>query len=54
MVQHGVEENGLVKIFISGNRPFDEVLSDEPKLAGLDGRPVDLNKNIPVSMMMRY
>lgn len=51
VVEHGVEQNGLVKIFISGDRPFYEVLNDEPKLAGLDGRPVDLNKNIPASIM---
>jgi len=51
LVQNGVEQNKPVKIFISGNRPFDEVLNDEPKLAGLDGRPDDLNKQIPTSIM---
>lgn len=39
-------ENG----FISGSRSFNEVLNDEPKLAGLDGRPDDLKKNIPTSI----
>lgn len=51
VVQNGVEQKGPVKIFISGNRPFYEVLNDEPKLAGLDGRPNELNKNIPRSIM---
>lgn len=51
VVQNGVEQKGPVKIFISGNRPFYEVLNDEPKLAGLDGKPNELNKNIPRSIM---
>ncbi len=51
VVQKGVEQNGPVKIFISGNRPIDEVLNDEPKLVGIDGRPNDLDKNIPSSIM---
>lgn len=51
VVQNGVEQKGSVKIFISGSRPFDEVLNDEPKLAGLDGRPDDLNKHIPTSII---
>ena len=51
VVQNGVEQKGPVKIFISGNRPFNEVLNDDPKLAGLDGRPNELNKNIPRSIM---
>ncbi len=50
-VQNGIEQEGPVKIFISGTRPFYEVLNDEPKLAGLYGRPDDLNKNIPTSIM---
>ena len=51
VVQNGVEQKGPVKIFISGIRPFYEILNDEPKLAGLDGRPHDLNKNISTSIM---
>jgi len=51
VVQNGVEQKGPVKIFISGSRPFYEILNDEPKLAGLDGRPDDLNKNISTSIM---
>ena len=51
LVEDGVEKKRPVKIFISGNRPFKEVLNDEPKLVGLDGRPRDLDKNIPASIM---
>ena len=51
IVQNGVEQKGPVKIFISGSRPFYAVLNDEPKLAGLDGRPDDLKKNISTSIM---
>jgi hypothetical protein len=51
VIQNGVEEKGPVKIFISGNRPIDAILQDDPKLAGIDGRPGDLVKNIPVSVM---
>ncbi len=49
--QNGVEQKRPVKVFISGNRPFHEVLNDEPKLAGLDGRPDDLDKNISTAVM---
>ena len=48
---NGIEQNGPVKIFISGNRPIDEVLNDDPKLVGIDGRPNDLDKNIQSSIM---
>lgn len=51
VVQNGVEQEGPIKIFISGSRPFNEVLNDEPKLAVLDGRPNELKKNIPRSIM---
>ena len=52
-----VGENGKdqpekqVKIFISGNRPITQLLQDQEKLAGLDGRPADLEKGYPVSVM---
>ena len=51
VVQDGIEQEGPVKIFISGSRPFYEVLNDEPKLAALDGRPDDLDKDISTSIM---
>lgn len=40
-----------VKVFISGNRPIDELLKDKEKLAGLDGRPGDLKKDYPHAVM---
>ena len=51
VIQDGVEQKRAVKILISGNRPVDEILNDEPKLVGIDGRPYDLGKNIPTSIM---
>jgi len=51
VVHDKIEEKAAVKIFISGNRPINEVLNDDPKLARLDGRPDDLNKDIPKSIM---
>ncbi len=50
-VENEIEKKGPVKVFISGNRPIEEILNDEPKLVGIDGRPNDLNKNIPSSIM---
>ncbi len=46
-----VESKGPVTVFISGNRPIDVILADNPKLALLDGRPDELNRNIPASIM---
>ena len=40
-----------VKVFISGNRPISLLLNDKEKLAGLDGRPTDLDKNYSFSVM---
>lgn len=50
-IQNGIEQKGPVTVFISGNRPVDEILADEPKLALIDGRPNDLKRNIPASVM---
>jgi len=50
-IQNGIEQKGPVTIFISGERPIDDILADEPKLAVIDGRPNDLSKNIPASIM---
>ncbi len=51
VVENGIEQAGPVKIIISGNRPIEEVLRDEPKMTGLDGRLNDLDKNIPAYIM---
>jgi len=42
---------GPVRVFISGNRPVDVILSDSFNLAAIDGRPEELGKNIPVRLM---
>jgi len=51
ITENGIEQQGPVKVFISGNRPVDDILADEPKLVGIDGRPNELNRNIPPSIM---
>ncbi|MFT7035300.1 MAG: glycerophosphoryl diester phosphodiesterase [Cyclobacteriaceae bacterium] len=46
-VINGVEQKDKpVKVFISGNRAISEILSAEPKVMALDGRPNDLGKGI--------
>ena len=40
-----------IKVFISGNRPYEEILSDSTLFFALDGRPDDLKKNIASSFM---
>jgi len=54
VVKNGVEQKRPIKVFISGqegSRPINEILNDEPKLTGLDGRPNDLQKNNPSTIM---
>lgn len=50
-VINGVEQKGVVKVFISGDRPIQEIIDDEPKLALLDGRPKDLENDISSLIM---
>ena len=50
-MENGIPQKGAVKILISGNRPIQDVLNDDPQLAGLDGRPFDLTQNIPASVI---
>lgn len=40
-----------ITVFISGNRPIQELLDDRPKYAGLDGRPADLKMSYDSSIM---
>ncbi len=42
---------GPVQVFLSGNRPIPAVMADTLRLAGLDGRPADLGKGYPASVM---
>jgi glycerophosphoryl diester phosphodiesterase len=51
ITQNGIKQKGPVDVFISGNRPINIILADEPKLVGIDGKPDDLDKNIPSSIM---
>ena len=46
VIEKGIEKKGPVKIFVSGNRPIDDILIDDPQFVGIDGRPNDLDKNI--------
>lgn len=50
-LRNGVESEAPVTIFISGNRPVNEIIADNPKLVLLDGRPYELDSNIPASIM---
>ncbi len=43
--------NPHFKIFISGNRPFEEVKNESPRYAGIDGRPDDLGKDYSFDLM---
>lgn len=46
------EQHGrAVKIFISGNRPVERILSNREGYVALDGRPEDLAKNIDPALM---
>ncbi len=47
----GVEDAKAVKVFISGNRPIQQVMNAETKYAGLDGRPLDLEQGFDASIM---
>lgn len=49
--ESGEQSDNPVKIFISGKRPIQEILNDNPKLAGLDGRPADLGKGFSSAVM---
>lgn len=51
IVKNDVEQKGVVKVFISGNRPIEKILKEETKLALLDGRPKDLESNISSLIM---
>lgn len=50
-IENGIIKPGAVTVFLSGSRPSEAVLNAEPKLAFLDGRPGDLEKQIPSELM---
>lgn len=49
----GERQAGPVRLVISGNRPVDVILSDEDRIAVLDGRIADLGKGISSDLMPR-
>ena len=44
-------EQGAVTIFLSGDRPINQLMSEEKRLMALDGRPSDIGKGIHPSYM---
>ena len=48
---HTANNPGPVTIFISGNRPIDQILQDPEILVSLDGRPDDLVRKIATARM---
>lgn len=50
-IEEGRYVEGAVKVFLSGNRPLEEVLNDAEAYVFLDGRPGDLGKDIPATRM---
>lgn len=51
VMENGEFRQGAVTVFLSGSRPGDAVMRSEPKLAFLDGRPNDLDKQFSADMM---
>jgi hypothetical protein len=51
VIENGIKKQGAVTVFLSGSRPHNEVVNAEPKLCFLDGRPGDLEKQIPTELM---
>lgn len=49
--QNGAKNPGAVTVFLSGNRPISTVASDSIRLVALDGRPDELGKGYPSSLM---
>lgn len=43
--------NPYFRIFISGNRPFEEIKNEALRFAGIDGRPEDLGKDYSYNFM---
>ena len=47
----GNYQPGVVTIFLSGNRPIEQVQQDDLQLVGIDGRPDDLGKGYSATFM---
>ena len=50
-VDSGKVRQGAVTVVITGNRPRDELTKANPRYAGLDGRPSDLDSDAPAHFM---
>lgn len=50
-VKNGKYHEGAVLLFISGDRPIKSIMSENTRIAFLDGRVNDLDKNIPKTTM---
>ncbi|MEZ4905636.1 MAG: phosphatidylinositol-specific phospholipase C/glycerophosphodiester phosphodiesterase family protein [Spirosomataceae bacterium] len=44
-------KNGLINVFISGNRPIETLKKSKERLASLDGRPANLGQKLSPSLM---
>jgi hypothetical protein len=51
VMENGELKQGAVTVFLSGSRPYNEIANAEPKLCFLDGRPGDIGKQIPATLM---
>lgn len=51
LMENGEFRQGAVTVFLSGSRPADAVMRSDPKLAFLDGRLNDLDKQISAELM---
>lgn len=51
VMENGILKPGAVTVFLSGSRPHQAVADAEPRLCFLDGRPNDLEKQIPAELM---
>jgi len=49
--ENGVKNERAVTVFLSGNRPVEQVLSEEKTFMCLDGRIEDLGRGIPPDLM---
>ncbi len=49
--EDGVKTERAVTIFLSGNRPVEQILTEKNTLTALDGRIEDLGKGIPPDLM---
>ena len=50
-VEDGEIMPGPVRVFLSGNRPIEQVQQEKTQLAGIDGRPSDIGKGYKAEFM---